>query len=82
MNPIPCSVCQQDSHHARKCPELVKDLETGFYKPAGGMPQGGDKDDESLRANIFQHAFHQIIRSHKWISIVSQDLPTKKKANV
>jgi hypothetical protein len=49
MNPAaPCSVCQQQGHPSRKCPELVKELETGFYKPAGGMPQGGGEDDENL----------------------------------
>jgi hypothetical protein len=49
QKPCPCSVCQSPEHHSRKCPELHKDLETGFYKPAGGMPQGGgDDDDEKL----------------------------------
>jgi hypothetical protein len=46
--PSPCTICQGTDHHPRKCPELHKDLETGFYKPAGGMPQGGDDDDEKL----------------------------------
>ncbi len=48
QKPCPCSVCQSPDHHSRKCPELHKDLETGFYKPAGGMPRGGDDDDEKL----------------------------------
>ena len=43
-----CCVCQQKTHYSDSCPELVKDLGEGFYKPAGGMPQGGGDDDESL----------------------------------
>jgi hypothetical protein len=30
----------------------VKELETGFYKPAGGMPQGGGDDDENLNSPV------------------------------
>jgi len=43
----PCTLCQSTEHSSKKCPELVKELETGFYKPAGGYQQGGE-DDESL----------------------------------
>jgi len=53
--PSPCTICQGTDHHPRKCPELHKDLETGFYKPAGGMPQGGDDDDEKARVNQQTH---------------------------
>jgi hypothetical protein len=47
----PCSICKESTHSSRKCPELVKDLETGFYKPAGGYQQGGDDDDEHLNCD-------------------------------
>lgn len=30
-----------------KCPQLTEEIHrTGFYKPSGGMPKGGDDDDE------------------------------------
>jgi hypothetical protein len=47
QKPCSCTICQSPEHSSSKCPELVKELETGFYTPAGGMPQGGDDDDES-----------------------------------
>jgi hypothetical protein len=47
-----CPVCNEGGHKADHCPELTKDLQTGFYKPAGGIPRGGDDDDESLQARL------------------------------
>ena len=48
-SPCPCSVCKETTHSSRRCPDLVKDLESGFYKPAGGQPHGGgDDEDEHL----------------------------------
>ena len=43
----PCSICKESDHHLRNCPELTKDLQPGFFKPAGGH-QGGGEDDEHL----------------------------------
>lgn len=48
-NPAACTVCGERDHRSRSCPSLSKELEVGFYKPAGGMPRGGDDDDESLK---------------------------------
>ena len=47
-----CPVCNEGEHKGDRCPELTKELQTGFYKPAGGMPRGGDDDDESLQARL------------------------------
>ncbi len=47
-NPAACTVCGEREHKSRQCPELTKELQPGFYKPAGGMPRGGDDEDESL----------------------------------
>jgi hypothetical protein len=51
MNPpSPCTICQEADHKAEKCPELRKELEPGFYRPSGGMPQGGGDDDEKTKS--------------------------------
>jgi hypothetical protein len=47
-----CCVCNEATHKSDHCPELTKELQPGFYKPAGGMPRGGDDDDESLQARF------------------------------
>ena len=47
-NPAACTVCGERDHASRHCPALTKELEVGFYKPAGGMPRGGDDEDEHL----------------------------------
>jgi len=52
-NPAACSVCGERDHASRHCPCLTKELEVGFYKPSGGMPRGGDEDDESLNRATF-----------------------------
>ena len=52
-NPARCSVCNEADHKGNHCPELTKELQPGFYKPAGGMPQGGgDDDDEHLTNTV------------------------------
>lgn len=52
-NPAACAVCQERDHKSAHCPELTKELQPGFYKPAGGMPRGGDDEDDSLDCNRF-----------------------------
>lgn len=47
----PCSICQQTDHLSRHCPELRRELETGFYKPSGGHQGGGEGEDETLTPN-------------------------------
>jgi hypothetical protein len=48
-----CCVCNEGGHKTDRCPELLKELQPGFYKPAGGMPQGGgDDDDEHLQTRL------------------------------
>ena len=44
-----CYICQQRTHRSDMCAELLKELKPGFYKPSGGMPQGGGDDDESAK---------------------------------
>jgi hypothetical protein len=67
QKPCPCSICQSPDHRSSKCPELYKDLETGFYKPAGGMPQGGGDDDEKLgtRFRLGSFIYHQLLYMDK-----------------
>lgn len=43
-----CTICQEAGHRMNRCPELSKDLQPGFYKPAGGMPRGGDDEEDRL----------------------------------
>ena len=41
------------NHGTRDCPELSKDLDTGFYKSSGGAHNhGGGDDDESARQRL------------------------------
>ena len=41
------------NHGTRDCPELSKDLDTGFYKSSGGAHNhGGGDDDESIRLGV------------------------------
>ena len=55
-NASACSVCQSHEHSTKKCPEIVEDVNRhGFYKPAGGMPQGGDDEDEHI--SLFEYYF-------------------------
>lgn len=59
-NASACSICQDHEHVTKKCPELTKEInQTGFYKPAGGMPQGGDDDDE--HASIMRNLQRQLL---------------------
>lgn len=60
----PCSICQSPEHRSRQCPELTKELETGFYKPAGGMPQGGGDDDEGLDRTGLTPLFAVLIQNY------------------
>ena len=48
-NPAACSICGERDHKSGQCPELNKDLQSGFYKPAGGMPRGDEEDDSLNR---------------------------------
>lgn len=48
---VQCRICQE-AHKESKCPELTKELEPGFYKPAGGYSQGGGDEDEKLKQNL------------------------------
>lgn len=50
MNTVPCSVCQEAGHHARRCPELSQPLKSGFYAPSGGGRYAGDDEDEKLKS--------------------------------
>ncbi len=50
MNTVPCSVCSQAGHHARRCPELSAPLQPGFYAPSGGGRYTGDEEDEKLKS--------------------------------
>lgn len=64
-NPAACAVCQARTHKSDRCPELSKDLQPGFYKPAGGMPQGGgDDDDESLQNAALSPLFAILIQNN------------------
>jgi hypothetical protein len=51
MNPIPCTICQEDGHKASKCPTLHSPLTPGFHQGGGGG--GGhshdDDDDEAIK---------------------------------
>lgn len=51
-NPAACSVCGERDHASRHCPCLTKELEVGFYKPAGGMPRGGEEEESLNRATL------------------------------
>lgn len=53
MNGIACTVCQQPGHRSNKCPELVKELEPGFFRPSGNAPQGGGGDDDEKLSNLW-----------------------------
>ena len=47
-----CNICQSAEHSSNLCPELLKELKPGFYKPSRGMPQGGGDEEDSLRMNF------------------------------
>ena len=49
MNPIPCSVCSESGHHARRCPQLYAPLQPGFFAPSGGGGHSHDDEDEKLK---------------------------------
>ena len=46
-----CSICGQESHGQRVCPELVLPLRDGFYRPQGGGGHSHDEDDEKLKVS-------------------------------
>ena len=47
MQASKCSECGSQEHQTTRCPELVAPLyQTGFFRPAGGRPQGGDDEEE------------------------------------
>lgn len=77
MNGIACAVCKEAGHRSDRCPELSKDLQPGFFKPAGGMPQGGDEEDEKLSKLWLQFRA-------KWIANASltQDLSVESKKHL
>lgn len=46
---IPCSICKEEGHHPRKCPDLTDPLRPGFSGAGGGGGgHGGDDEDEKL----------------------------------
>jgi hypothetical protein len=51
MNPIPCSVCSESGHHARRCPQLSAPLQPGFFAPSGGGGHSHDDEDEKIKKN-------------------------------
>ncbi len=63
-NPAACSVCGEREHKSRQCPELYKDLQPGFYKPAGGMPRGGDDEDELLNRTGLSPLFAVFVKNY------------------
>lgn len=48
MNPIPCTICKEEGHHARKCPTLADPLKPGFYTGGGAGGGGGGEEDETI----------------------------------
>jgi len=63
-NPAACLICQERDHKSADCPELVKDLQPGFYKPSGGMPRGGDDEDESIKSSRITPLFGIFIKNN------------------
>lgn len=53
MNGIACTVCQEVGHRLDRCPELVKELEPGFFRPSGNAPQGGGGDDDEKLSKLW-----------------------------
>ena len=46
---IPCSICKEEGHHPRKCPDLTDPLRPGFSGAGGGGGgHGGDDEDERI----------------------------------
>jgi len=41
-----CSICGNQNHGLRLCPELVNPLKDGFYRPQGGSGGGGGEEEE------------------------------------
>jgi hypothetical protein len=59
--PVACALCNEHGHTLRKCPQLTEEINrTGFYKPAGGMPQGGDDDEHVSFTHYHNHSYHSL----------------------
>ena len=43
---IPCSICKEEGHHPRKCPDLTDPLRPGFSGASGGGGHGGGDDED------------------------------------
>lgn len=48
METIPCTICKQPGHLARKCPELTNPLKEGF-QGGGGGGHSHEEDDACMR---------------------------------
>jgi hypothetical protein len=46
-----CSICGNQSHGLRICPELVNPLKDGFFSPQGGSGGGGGEEEEDTVKN-------------------------------
>jgi hypothetical protein len=55
---LPCMVCNEQGHVPSDCPELHKDLDNGFYTPAGGKPIAGDEDDSATLPRLSGRLIH------------------------
>jgi hypothetical protein len=69
-----CYICQQKTHKSDICPELLKELKPGFYKPSGGMPQGGGDDDEKLKDTPVEPVFTTWVATHSLTQSLNTNL--------
>lgn len=44
-----CSICGNENHGLRICPELVNPLNEGFFSPQGGSGGGGGEEDDTVK---------------------------------
>jgi hypothetical protein len=44
-----CSICGNQNHGLRICPELVNPLKDGFYRPQGGSGGGGGEEEDTVK---------------------------------
>jgi hypothetical protein len=52
---VPCSICKEEGHHSRKCPDLTDPLRPGFSGAGGGGHGGGDEDEKlSFLLSVFR----------------------------
>jgi hypothetical protein len=85
MNAIPCSVCSEAGHHARRCPQLAAPLQPGFFAPSGGGQHSHDEDDEKISRTLNSYPLFKMTTfipqphesySHRFLlNHVSQQIP-------